>query len=62
MIKFTTEGGSKLSIDPEDITEVSSCPREPGQAEIMLLDGRKIRVLGTVAEVFAELEQEDGDE
>lgn len=62
MIKFTSESGAKLRIDPEEIAAVSSCPREPGQVEIMLLDGKKLRVLGTVADIFAELEREDGDE
>lgn len=61
MIKFTTENGKKLRIDPDDIAAVSSDPRNPGQAEIMLLDGKRIRVLGTVADVFTEIEEDGND-
>jgi hypothetical protein len=62
MIKFTTENGSKLRIDPDDIAAVSSTS-SPGQAEIMLLDGKKVRILGTVADVLAELEKDaDGED
>jgi hypothetical protein len=60
-IKLTTEGGGKLNIDPDDVAAVSSTS-SPGQVEIMLLDGNKIWVLGTVAGVLAELEREADDE
>jgi uncharacterized protein YlzI (FlbEa/FlbD family) len=61
MIKLTSENGKNLRIDPDDIAAVSLCPRDPEQAEVMLLDGRRIRVLGTVADVFAEIEKDGND-
>jgi hypothetical protein len=61
MIKFTTESGSKLRIDPDEIASVSST-RDVGQVELMFMDGTKVRVLGTVADVFEELEREADDD
>lgn len=61
MIKFTTESGPKVRIDHDEIAAVSST-NIPGQVEIMLVNGMKFRVFGTVAEVFAEIEREDDDE
>jgi hypothetical protein len=55
MINFIAENGAKVLIDPDDVAAVSST-LEPDRSELMFMDGAKIHVIGTTAEVIAKLE------
>jgi hypothetical protein len=55
MINFIAENGAKVLIDPDDVAAVSSTS-EPDRTELMLRDGTKINVLGTITDVCVKLE------
>lgn len=60
MINFIAENGAKVIIDPDDVAAVSSAP-DSDMAELMFMDGTKLLVVGTHAEVIAKLEGKEDE-
>jgi hypothetical protein len=55
MINFIAENGAKVLIDPDDVAVVSST-NDPRMVELMFMDGTKLCVFGTMADVTAKVE------
>jgi hypothetical protein len=60
--EMTEKGLRRLELWPDDVLDVSNVPGAPIGSEVNTIDGRRYRVAEEVGEVFARLEESDGQD
>jgi hypothetical protein len=59
--ELTGDGVRRLELWPDDVACVSSIPMVPGAAEVDTIDGRRFWVAEGVSDVFAMMDESDGE-